>query len=248
MPRGRCHFSILFTFHEQIRVECPEAARLADRHLPDFLAGSVAPDGLRYIGRMGKLATHFYTEDRPEIWGKAVAEMFKAHPEISNPDGLDERDRALVMGYISHLTTDETFRDIVTYQVHGMENWRPVVQGLWSIVDELPIGYPSLAREIRRFNRKDRVGFIDCAKIAQYLSLIRGWADESDPWGMEQIFLELIGSRLSLDEARRAWERNRKRALDFLDDSRRNRFIQRSVEMGIRESTRFLGGEYRGVN
>ena len=248
MPRGRCHFSILFTFHERLRVERPEAAQQADQHLPDFLAGSVAPDGLRYIGQMGKLATHFYTEDRPEIWGKAVAEMFRAHPGISNPDRLDERDKMLVLGYISHLTADETFRDVVTYQVHGMDEWRPVVKGLWSIVDELPIGYANLSQETDRFNRKDRVGFIDCGMIEQYLSLTRRWAIEDDPWEVEHIFLELIGSKLPLDEARLEWESNRKRALDFLDDSRREQFIKQAVETGIAESSRFLDGRYAGAN
>ena len=248
MPRGRCHFSILYTFHERLRHERPEAALIADRCLPDFLAGSVAPDGLRYIGRMGKLATHFYTEDRPEIWGKAVAEMFKAHPEISNPDLLDERDQALVIGYISHLTADETFRDVVTSQVHGMDDWRPVIQGLWSIVDELPIGYRNLSEEIRRFNRKGRVGFIDCGMIRQFLSLIHRWVDENDPWGTERIFLDLIGSKLPLDEARREWESNRKRALDFLDNSRCEQFVQRAVETSIEESTRFLDGKYADTN
>ena len=130
MPRGRCHFALLYEFHEALRKERPETAELTDRYLPDFLAGSGAPDGMRYIGRMGKLATHFYAEDRRDTWGKAVSGMFNTHPDLADPGKLPDQDLAIVLGYISHLTVDEAFRDTVTSHVHGIENWRPIIQGL----------------------------------------------------------------------------------------------------------------------
>ena len=126
MPRGRCHFALLYEFHEALRRERPEVAELADKHLPEFLAGSAAPDGMRYVGRMGKWATHFYAEENKESWGKAVEGMFRAHPDLGDPTKLDSGDLALVLGYISHLTVDESFRDVVTSHVHGTEVWRPI--------------------------------------------------------------------------------------------------------------------------
>ena len=244
MPRGRCHFALLNVLHERFRAEWPEVAALADRYLPDFVAGSVAPDGLRYIGRMGKLGTHFYTEDRPETWGQAVAGMFRAHPDLADPDRLSEQNRALVLGYISHLTVDEAFRDVVTYQVHGMEEWRSVVRGLWSMVDELPVRYEDVAAQVDRFDRQDCIGFIDCRMVGEYLRLIRPWAAEADPWAIERIFLELIGSEVDLEEAQKMWEKNRERAAALLDDARQEQFVKAAVQMGVDETVRYLEGGY----
>lgn len=248
MPRSRCHFALLSALHKRLRVEQPKAAALADRYLSDFVAGSTAPDGLRYVGEAGKLATHFYTDEQEETWGQAVARMFRAHPDLADPDRLRERDLALVLGYISHLTVDEAFRDVVTSQLHGMADWRPVVQGLWSMVDELPVGYSDVADAIDRFSRKDRVGFIDCGMVGEFLTLIRPWATEEDPWRLERIFLTLTRSRAPLEEARQRWEANRQRAAAFMDDARRERFVGEALRMGAEEMARYLESGYSGTH
>ncbi len=244
MPRSRCHFALLFALHERLRAEQPEAAALADRHLSDFVAGSVAPDGLRYVGKQGKRATHFYAEDRQETWGQAVAGMFCEHPDLADPGRLPEENLALVLGYISHLTVDEAFRDVVTSRVHGIADWRPVVQGLWSMVDELPIGYSDVPESIDRFSRQDRVGFIDCGMVGEFLTLIRPWADEEDPWELERIFLALIESETPLEEARQRWEVNRRRASVYMDEACRKQFVGEAVRMGAEETVRYLEGTY----
>ena len=245
MPRGRCHFALLSVLHEQFRRERPDVAALADRHLSDFLAGSVAPDGMRYTGRMGKWATHFYAEDRRETWGQAAAGVFRTHPDLADPDTLPERDRALVLGYLSHLTVDEAFRDVVTSQLHGMANWRPVVHGLWSMVDELPIHYGDMAEQVDRFSRKDRVGFIDCDAVGEFLAQIRPWATEADAWEIELVFLRLIESPLPLSEAWMEWKRKRERAAAFMDAARRERFVAEAVRLGMAETVKYLEGGYR---
>jgi hypothetical protein len=244
MPRGRCHFALLHKFHEVLRKERPEAAELADRHLPDFLAGSGSPDGMRYIGRMGKLATHFYVENRKDTWGKAVSGMFNTHPDLADPGKLPDRDLAIVLGYISHLTVDEAFRDTVTSHVHGIENWRPIIQGLWSLVDELDVGYSRLVSELDEFRRDDCVGFIDCKMVREYLELVRPWNAEKDSWKIEKVFLKLVESDVPLDIAKQNWLRNRDRARPFLDDSRKSEFVERAVSLSLTESLHYLDGYY----
>lgn len=244
MPRGRCHFSLLNALHERFRLEYPNVAALADRFLADFIAGSVAPDGLRYIGGKSKLDTHFYTEDRPDTWGHAVARMFQAHPDLADPNQLSEQNQVLILGYISHLTGDEAFRDVVTYQVHGIEEWRPTVRGLWSLVDEFSIKYEELALQLDRFNRQDCIGFIDCGMIRNYLREIRPWAVETDPWVIEKVFLELIGSKLEKIQAQKIWKENLKLASDFLDVERCEKFVDRAVQMSLEETVKYLEKGY----
>lgn len=244
MPRGRCHFALLYEFHEALRREKPEVAELADEHLPEFLAGSTAPDGMRYVGRMGKRATHFYVEDEQDTWGKAVKGMFRAHPDLADPEELSDSDLAMVLGYISHLTVDEAFRDVITTHVHGTEDWRPIIHGLWSLVDELPVGYGKVVEETDQFVRTDSIGFIDCRMVREYLTLVRPWNSEKDPWALEKVFLKLVNSDLPLEVAKQKWLKNRERAAPFLDASRRSEFVSKSVELAIRESHHFLSGRY----
>ena len=244
MPRGRCHFALLAALHERFHAECPEAATLADEHTPDLLAGTCAPDGLRFVGKKGKFATHFYTDDRRETWGRSVAGLFGTHPDLADPRRLSRADVAVMLGYISHLTVDEAFRDEVTVHVHGVKDWRPIIMGLWSMVDGFSIGNVNYMTEVHRFGREDCVGFIDCRVVGQYLDLVKPWALEDDPWELERIFLRLRRCEMPEDEARRTWEKNVEIAAPFLDDNRRMRFYRAAVDAGMAEAVRYLNGNY----
>jgi hypothetical protein len=244
MPRSRCHLALLYELHGRLRAEVPGAFGIADANLPDYLAGGVAPDAMRHMGGMGKLATHFYTEDRSDTWGQAVARMFAACPDLADPAALTQQDQALVLGYISHLTVDEAFRDTVTAQLHGLPNWRPVVRGLWSLVDELPIGFKDAGAQIDRFTRQDAVGFVECGTVGAFLVAARGWAIESDPWEIEKVFLDLVGSKIPLEIARAEWRENRRRASGYLDGDRRARFVQQATALGLDACRRYLKGGY----
>ena len=245
MPRGRCHFALLSTLHVRLRDSCPRAAEIADRYLPDFLAGAVAPDGLRHFARLGKYGTHFYEEDRRETWGKAVSGMFEHHPDLSDPRELRDRDLALLLGYISHLTVDEAFRDAVTYQTHALgDDFRPTVRGLWAIVDRLPIEYDGPDDVIRSFDPSEDLGFIQHRAVADFLELSRPWASTRDPWDIERVFLKMVRWRGGEDEARLEWEDNLELARPLLDDNRLARFVDLSVEYGEKAVMAYLDGAY----
>ena len=244
MPRGHCHFALLAAMHERFHAEYPEAATLADEYTPDLLAGTCAPDGLRFVGKKGKFATHFYTDDRRETWGRSVAGLFGTHPDLADPRRLSGADVAVMLGYISHLTADEAFRDEVTVHVYGVEDWRPIIMGLWSMVDGFSIDNANYMTEVHRFGRKDSVGFIDCRVVGRYLDLIRPWAIEDDPWELERIFLRLRRCEMPEDEARRTWEKNVEIAAPFLDECRRMRFYRAAVDAAMAETVRYLEGDY----
>lgn len=248
MPRGRCHFALLSTLHAHLRRTSPDTAEFADRHLPDLMAGSVAPDAMRIVGRLGKFSTHFYAEDRKETWGKSVSGMFRHHPDLSDPSLLASADVALLLGYISHLTVDEAFRDAISYQTHVLgSDFRPTVRGLWSMVDGLPIHYENPDASIGAFDRTGGVGFIDCAAVREFLGRSRPWASASDPWEIEKIFLALIQYEGSEEEARSTWEADQERARPLLDDERMARFVSLATEYGCREIETYLDGGYAEV-
>lgn len=247
MPRSPCHFSLVFRLHERLREEGGDAAALAERHLPELLAGSVAPDGLRYVADMGKFGTHFYLEDREETWGDAVCGMFRTHPGLADPGVIDDAAKALVIGYISHLTVDEAFRDTVTHQLHGTRNWRPLVEGLWSLADEIPNGYADVPGQLHRFERRDEVGFIRCSAVADYVRIIGGWASPRDPWQVEQVYHRLVRSRNSLEETHGQWMEKRERARALMDAGRREAFIHRAVESGHAHVMQYIEGGFRSA-
>ncbi len=246
MPRGRCHIALAYELHECLRQHRPEAAELLDQNLSGFVAGAFAPDALRAMGKLGKWATHFYAEDRRETWGLAIPEMFRSHPNLADSSLLSDSDRSFILGYISHLTVDEAFRDEVTVHVHGVENWQPIIRGLWSLADETQIGYHEIVKEIDRYSRQDTIGFIDCQVVGQFLSMARPWAIEDDPWKVEKVFLGFLSSQKSHDQDRLKLDRNRILANPFLEPDRRQRFVSRAVETGYRAVSKYLDGEFSG--
>ncbi|MBT3604960.1 MAG: zinc dependent phospholipase C family protein [Candidatus Latescibacteria bacterium] len=247
MPRGRCHFALLVGLQERLDEDLPQIGELTKRHFSDFLAGSLAPDAMRSLGKMGKFGSHFYSEDRQETWGKSVVGLFESHPNLSNPEQLSEQDCAFLMGYISHLTTDEAFRDQVTIHVHGVDLWRPIIRGLWSLVDELPINHPNLGGEVDLFVRSDHVGFIDCQIVRTFLQRARGWAVCSNPWEHELVFLQMIEREIPEQEARESFTKNRGMAARYLNENRRRDFVDEAIQRGFDAVRGFMTGKHKHV-
>jgi len=235
---------MLLALQDRLSESLPVIGALAHRHFSDFLAGALAPDAMRSLGKLGKYRSHFYSEDQPDTWGKSVSGMFEAHPNLSNPEHLSGQDCAFMMGYLSHLTTDEAFRDEVTIHVHGTENWRPIIRGLWSLVDELSVPHPNLGQEIDGYSRSGLLGFIDFDICRTFLQRARGWAVETDPWKHEQVFLEMIGRDVVKSDAHAIFIENRRLAMPFLGEERRANFVADAVKRGVDEIQKFMSGIY----
>ncbi|MDP6042119.1 MAG: zinc dependent phospholipase C family protein [Candidatus Latescibacteria bacterium] len=244
MPRGRCHFALLLALQDRLEAELPEVGALTAAYLPEFLAGSLAPDAMRAIGKMGKYGSHFYSEDRRDSWGKSVSGMFESHPGLADCARLDARAQVLLMGYISHLTADEAFRDEVTIHVHGTEEWRPIIHGLWSFVDELKIDHSNLASILDQFEGQGQVGFIDRQIALVFLKRARGWAISEDPVAHERVFLEMIGHSLSDAEVKKRVDENRGRAELFLSEQTKRNFIDEAIVRAFDEVRKFASGGY----
>ena len=246
MPRGRCHFALLLKLQARLAHELPELGALTERYLPDFLAGSMAPDAMRSLGNLGKYESHFYTEDRRETWGKSVSGMFETHPDLADDQMLAPPDRVLLMGYISHLTADEAFRDVVTIRVHGIEDWRPIIGGLWSYVDELPIDHPNLGGVLDRFDGRGNVGFIDRKTTDRFLRRARDWAKSADPFVHERVFLKMTGQSMADADVKKRLAENRARAEAFFDEHIKSRFVDEAIARARDEIEKFVNRAYIG--
>ncbi len=244
MPRSRCHFALLGQLHNALYDQLPDIAEVVDREAPSFYAGGIAPDALRYFSDLGKFGTHFYSESRRETWGHAVSGLFDTHPDLSDPAGLPESSLALLIGYISHLTVDEAFRDEVTIHVHGTDDWRPIINGLWSIVDEIPVEQEGLVDALAGYTGQSDVGFIIGSMVREFAELVAPWAETEDSWEAEKVFLELVGNRSPEDEAREVWAKNREKAAVFIHPDRTTRFIDTALRVGLEEVTAFVNGGY----
>ena len=244
MPRSRCHFALLARLHEVLRSELPDIADLADRERSAFSAGGVAPDALRYFSDLGKFGTHFYSETRKETWGHAVGGLFDAHPDLSDPAGHKDSDLALILGYISHLTVDEAFRDVVTIHVHGTEDWRPIIQGLWSMMDEIPFSSEGLRRTLFAYPGDSNVGFIAGNMVRNFVDMVGPVAETEDPWEAEKVFLKLIQDHRPEAEAQQRWLENRENASGFVDEIQTQKFVDEAVKLGLEEITAYVNGGY----
>ena len=245
MPRGRCHFALLAALHERFHLECPEAAALADAHTPDLLAGTCAPDGLRFVGKRGKFATHFYSDDRRDTWGRSVAGLFGANPDLADPRRLSGADVAMMLGYISHLTVDEAFRDEVTVHVYGIEDWRPIIMG--SVVHGGRIRHRQCQLHgsdspIRPQRQRRLYRLRGCGRIPRPGQALGAGGRPLGNWSA--YFSGCGRCDAPEHEARRTWERNVAMAAPFLDDARRMRFHRAAVDEGMEETLRYLKGNY----
>jgi len=72
-----------------------------------FYLGATAPD-IRVITRLDREVTHFF---RLSELGEqdSVERMFREHPALATPSGLDAAAVAFMAGYLTHLVLDETF-------------------------------------------------------------------------------------------------------------------------------------------
>jgi len=72
-----------------------------------FYLGATAPD-IRVITRLDREVTHFF---RLSELGEqdSVERMFREHPGLATPSGLDAAAVAFMAGYLTHLVLDETF-------------------------------------------------------------------------------------------------------------------------------------------
>jgi hypothetical protein len=246
MPHTICHLSLFFGLQEQLQAQRPDIAVLVDWHVAATLAGVAAPDALRIFGNDNKFSTHFYVDRDPATWGRSVETMCRMRPEISDPRCLSTSEQAFVLGYISHLTVDEAFREIVTAQLLGHPQWREIVVGLWSLADELPLGRPHLVKVLKQISQADIPNLVDLEPVQRLLSVTAEILICRSSWERELLQREHFSNRFGVKDGQADWERRREMAADFFDTARRQAFVEEAIAFGFQEADRYWDGRYAG--
>jgi len=72
-----------------------------------YYLGPTAPD-IRAMTKWPRDRTHFAQLSVSTV-GEGARRMFQLHPELNDPSGLSPSTRAFVLGYVSHLASDEVW-------------------------------------------------------------------------------------------------------------------------------------------
>ncbi len=78
-----------------------------NKHLGSYLLGSTSPD-VRNVAGWERYDTHFFHLNTDPL-GKGIERFFRHYPELGETTNLNEETKTFVVGYISHLVTDETW-------------------------------------------------------------------------------------------------------------------------------------------
>ena len=76
-------------------------------NLECYLGGAISPDA-HFVGHVSRLHTHFFDLEGDD--GQSGPDlMFQQHPCFCDGSELEDRTRAFIVGYVSHLIVDDTW-------------------------------------------------------------------------------------------------------------------------------------------
>ena len=99
----------LIYYHLSIASEAAEklGSPILLNNLENYLGGAISPDA-HFVGNVSRLQTHFFDlADDDEQSGPNL--MFQRHPCFQDGSDLEDRTRAFIVGYVSHLIVDDTW-------------------------------------------------------------------------------------------------------------------------------------------
>ena len=182
-----------------------------NRHLGAFLLGSVTPD-IRIITKGKRDDTHFADLDFHNK-GDGLDGMFRLHPHLASSGALSEATVAFVVGYASHLLSDELwilglyrpyFGNRAVYEdPHQGDLMDRALQLELDRREQLALGgLETLRPHIAQAEKGVEVGFIASDTMCEW----REWIEGTLSWSFTWDRLRFMARRVV---ARRADETNR---------------------------------------
>ena len=101
MPNSSLHIS--FAKEAAAKLDNP----IINNSMGSYFLGSTSPD-IRNMTGWDRYKTHFFHLDT-DFPGKGIDGLFKHHPNLAEMAKLGKETKAFVVGYMSHLVTDETW-------------------------------------------------------------------------------------------------------------------------------------------
>ena len=153
-------------------------------YVGSYYLGSTAPD-IRAMTKWPRDRTHFAQLSVSTV-GEGARRMFQLHPELNDPSGLSPSTRAFVLGYVSHLASDEVwittmFRPHFDPEQPGSRVTRSDVEShIWDRALQLDMdrraaeamdGFTSASQDVDCSDPGIDVGFLDTEVLREW----RGW-------------------------------------------------------------------------
>ncbi len=130
-------------------------------NIGSFFLGSTTPD-IRAMTKWPREKTHFSLLSVEEV-GAGTRTMFENYPDLLEGEGVTEATRAFMLGYISHLTADETWITSVyranfdTTVVQARITVDQVEADIWDRAIQLDMDRQSLPRLLQTVDAQEAV-------------------------------------------------------------------------------------------
>jgi hypothetical protein len=175
----------LIYFHLSIARDAAEQLGhpVVEEHLRSFLGGAISPDA-HYVAEMSRIDTHFFDLNGGDDQN-SQRKLFQAHPDLSRPGALDERMLAFIIGYISHLVTDEAWiKDI--YRpffsdksplggdpgAHMLDRMLQYETDRWERLDREKLN--AIRDELRKWDAGEKIRFINATALRNWRDFVWG--------------------------------------------------------------------------
>ena len=198
MPNLPAHFSL--ALQAASRVSHP----VIDGHLGSFLLGSTSPD-IRIMTKWGRDQTHFAPLNFEGV-GDGVEGLFQAHPRLADASKVNDRTKAFISGYFSHLVADESWiveiyrsyflgRQIIEDQVQANIWDRALQLEMDKAAREEHGGFEEVRSFLDGSESGVEVGFIDSETLGQW----RTWVVDFTSWDFTWERLRFAARRMYRD-------------------------------------------------
>jgi hypothetical protein len=157
----------LIYYHLSIASQAAEALEspILLNNLECYLGGAISPDA-HFVGNVSRLHTHFFDlADDDEQSGPDL--MFQQHPCFCDGSELEDRTRAFIVGYVSHLIVDDAWITDIYRPFFGKKS---------------PLGGDTAANMLDRLLQyeTDRWERLDKPRLAAIRDKIHSWNADMD--------------------------------------------------------------------
>jgi hypothetical protein len=221
-----------------------------------YYLGATSPD-IRVLTREDRAATHFFDLNVYDHQD-SVAELFRRHPELADPENLSPETVAFIAGYLTHLSLDERY----IYDVY-----RPYFGQRSALGGDLAANTMDrlLQFELDRRRREDAagaaeiraalegcslaidVGFLDSETLAKWLQVAIDQTRHPPDWRRfrYQGGRHLPGVDLESDEALEAFLERvpelLRHTIDHVSTKQVDAYVEQAKEISAEQIRRYLG-------
>lgn len=225
-------------------------------HVGSFFLGSTAPD-IRAMTKWPRERTHFAPLSVDEV-GTGARTMLRLYPELAVNAGLSRETQAFVLGYITHLVSDEVWITSVFrpyFDSHTMITATEVEAHIWDRALQLDLDRKTLpeidslqpAEAMSCADQGVEVGFLESEVLQEWREWVRrfmGWEFSWDRLkrALNRIYRENDGVQQAVDQFLRAMPYSLERVYQRIPEADVNAYQRRALEETLTQVREYLNG------